>query len=60
MMLALRLIVGALLASAAICFVAAAVTGQEKYRRRGRSIFKWTIVALVVFFAVLTLEALRP
>ena len=45
-----------LLLAAAICFGIYAATGDMRYRRAGLATFKWTIVAAVVFFAVLIVQ----
>lgn len=45
-----------LLIAAGVSFAFYAGTGQEKYRRFGLVILKWTIIAAFGFFAVLILE----
>jgi hypothetical protein len=55
-MLALRWIVLGLLLGSAVCFALFAITGQERYKRYGLRILKWTLVGAFVFFGVLILE----
>ena len=57
-MLVVRWVVLVLLLAAAICFALFAATGQPRYKRIGLAITKWTIVAALVFFAVLIVENL--
>lgn len=57
-MLVFRWLMLLLLLAAAVCFAFYAGTGQAKYRRWGWVIFKWTLIAAFVFFAVLILERL--
>ncbi len=57
-MIALRVVVGLLLAAAAVCLVLAIVTGKPGYRRWGIAIFKWTVVAALGFFAMLVFQTL--
>ena len=45
-----------LLLAAAICFALFAFTGQPKYKRTGIAIFKWTLVATLVFFLILAFD----
>jgi hypothetical protein len=42
-----------LLLVAAVCFAFYAGTGQPRYRRWGLITLKWTIIAALLFFAVL-------
>ncbi|WP_197026499.1 hypothetical protein [Hylemonella gracilis] len=42
-----------LLLGAAVCFAFYAGTGQSRYRRWGLLTLKWTIIAALLFFAVL-------
>ncbi|EGI78469.1 hypothetical protein ACLBKS_01500 [Hylemonella sp. W303a] len=42
-----------LLMGAAVCFAFYAGTGQSRYRRWGLLTLKWTIIAALLFFAVL-------
>ena len=51
------LILLALLA-AALSFALYALTGQQRHRRRGGLILKWTLVAAFGFFAVLIAQRL--
>jgi hypothetical protein len=55
-MLLLRFAVFALLIGAGVCFAFYIGTGQQHYRSWGVKILKWTVVAALVFFGVLTLE----
>jgi len=48
-----RLVFGALLAAAAVCFAMYVGTREPRWRRRGSMILKWTLVAAFGFFAVL-------
>jgi hypothetical protein len=41
-----------------VCFAFYAATSQERYRRWGLVILKWTVLAALGFFAVLLLERL--
>jgi hypothetical protein len=47
-----------LLLLAGVCFAFYAATSQERYRRWGLVILKWTVLAALGFFAVLLLERL--
>lgn len=51
------LILLALLAAAA-SFALYVFTGDRRHRRRGGLIFRWTLFAAFVFFAVLAIERL--
>lgn len=55
-----RLLIGLLLFSAVVCFAFSIATGQPRWRRLGLIIMKWTLIAGLVFFAVLILERLSP
>lgn len=55
-MLFLRTVVLLMLGAGVACFGIYAVTGSMQYRRFGTRIVKWTIVAGLVFFAVLFVE----
>jgi len=44
------------LIASALCFAMYVGTGQVRWRARGVRILKWTVVAGLVFFAVLLLE----
>jgi hypothetical protein len=57
-MLVVRWAMLMLLLAAAVCFAFYAGTGQERYKRLGLVIFKWTLIAAFVFFAVLIFENL--
>ncbi|MBA3588734.1 hypothetical protein [Methylibium sp.] len=58
-MLALRYVVLLLLGAAVVCFALSITTGDVRWRRRGLVIFKWTVIAGLVFFGVLIVERLR-
>jgi hypothetical protein len=47
-----------LLIGAGICFALYAGTGQDRFKRWGLAVLKWTLVAAFAFFAVLFLEQL--
>ncbi len=47
-----------LLLTAAVLFAFYAGTGQVRYKRLGLVILKWTVIAAVVFFAVILIERL--
>lgn len=53
-----RVIVFLLLVAGLLCFAMYIGTGQPKWRALGIRIVKWTVVALLGFFAVLLLERL--
>lgn len=53
-----RVIVFLLLVAGLLCFAMYIGTGQPKWRVLGIRIVKWTVVALLGFFAVLLLERL--
>ena len=57
-MLLFRWLVLLLLLAAAVSFAFFAATGQPRYKRFGLVIVKWTVIAALVFFAVLILERL--
>ncbi|XAH24518.1 hypothetical protein AAFF27_04825 [Xylophilus sp. GW821-FHT01B05] len=57
-MLLVRSIVFLLLAASAVCFALFAATGQQRYKRLGLVILKWTIAAGLAFFAVLAFQRL--
>lgn len=48
-----RTVVLLLLLTVIVLFVFYAVTGQDRFKRRGLSILKWTLIAAFGFFAVL-------
>jgi len=58
MMVAFRIAFGLLLAAGVGCFLAYIVTRDERWRRRGIVIVKWTLIAAFGFFAVLIAERL--
>jgi VIT1/CCC1 family predicted Fe2+/Mn2+ transporter len=45
-----------LLIAVAVLFACYAFTGQERFKRRGLQLLKWSLVAAFGFFAVLGLE----
>jgi hypothetical protein len=53
-----RWVVLVLLVAAAVCFALFAATGEQRYKRIGLVITKWTVGAALVFFAVLIVENL--
>jgi hypothetical protein len=55
-MLIFRWLALLLLLTAAVSFAFYAGTGQAKYKRFGLVILKWTVIAAVVFFAVLFVD----
>jgi hypothetical protein len=57
-MLLFRLVFGLLLLASAVCFAMYISTKAPLWRRRGALLLKWTLIAAVVFFGVLTLERL--
>lgn len=57
-MLIVRWLALLLLLAAAVCFGLYAGTGQARYKQWGLVIFKWTIIAAVVFFAVVLVDRL--
>ncbi|MCB1979111.1 MAG: hypothetical protein KDF25_07085 [Burkholderiaceae bacterium] len=57
-MLIARTLVFLLLLSSALFFAVYAATGQVRYRRLGLVILKWTVIAGLVFFAVLFITRL--
>ena len=52
-MMVVRSLIFMLLGASALSFVLYLITGQIKYRRWGFALFKWTMLAIVVFFGVL-------
>ena len=52
-MMVVRILIFMLLGASALSFVLFLITGQIKYRRWGFALFKWTMLAIVVFFGVL-------
>lgn len=57
-MLIARTLVFLLLLSSALFFAVYAATGQARYRRLGLVILKWTVIAGLVFFAVIFITRL--
>jgi len=55
-MLLIRWLILLLLIGAGVCFAFYMGTGQIRYRRWGLIIFKWTLLAGAIFFAVLILQ----
>jgi hypothetical protein len=49
-MVVARLLVLALLVPALLCFALYAFTGNERFKRYGVRLVRWTMIALVVFF----------
>jgi len=52
-MMVVRILIFLLLGASALSFLLYLITGQPKYRRWGFAIFKWTLLAIAVFFGVL-------
>lgn len=57
-MLIFRWAVLLLLLAAGVSFAFFATTGQQRYKRFGLVIVKWTVIAASMFFLVLILERL--
>ena len=57
-MLIVRWVILLLLLAAAVFFAFFAATGQQRYKRWGLAIVKWTLAAAAVFFAVLIVQQL--
>ena len=57
-MILLRAVVLLMLGLGVACFAVYAVTGSLQYRRVGVRLVKWTVVAGLLFFAVLIAERL--
>lgn len=55
-MLIFRWLVGLLLVAGLVCFALYIATGEQRYRRLGILLVKWTVIAGLGFFAVLILE----
>ncbi len=55
-MLVFRWLILLFLLAAIGCFVVFAVTGQQRFKRYGLIILKWTLLAAFGFFAVLIVE----
>lgn len=58
MMIVFRLLFGGLLVAGLVCFAFYIATGDQRWRRYGLVIVKWTVVAGLGFFAVIALERL--
>jgi hypothetical protein len=57
-MLLFRWLILLALLGAAVCFMFYAGTGQQRFKRFGLTLLKWTLIAAFGFFAVLILERL--
>lgn len=57
-MLIFRWAVLLLLLAAGVSFAFFAATGQQRYKRFGLVVVKWTVIAASMFFLVLILERL--
>ncbi|MES3016067.1 MAG: hypothetical protein V4750_20365 [Pseudomonadota bacterium] len=55
-MLFFRWVVGLLLVAGLVCFAMYIATGEQRFRRLGILLVKWTVIAGLGFFAVLILE----
>ena len=55
-MLFFRWVVGLPLVAGLVCFAMYIATGEQRYRRLGILLVKWTVIAGLGFFAVLILE----
>ena len=55
-MLIARWLFGLLLVAGLVCFALYIATGEQRYRRLGILLVKWTVIAGLGFFAVLILE----
>ena len=55
-MAVLRIVFGLLLLASLVCFAMYVGTRAPVWRTRGVRLLKWTLVAAVVFFAVLAVE----
>ena len=53
-----RVAIFLLLFASGLSFLLYALTSQIRYKRTGLAILKWTVVAAVVFFAVLIADRL--
>lgn len=52
----LRIVFFLLLVGAGISFVCFVVTGQTRYKVYGLRVLRWTVIAALVFFAVLFVQ----
>jgi len=59
-MVIFRLVFGALLLAALLCFAMYIGTQQPVWKQRGLIVLKWTVLAGLGFFAVIALERLTP
>jgi hypothetical protein len=57
-MMFVRVLMFLLLGGAAVCFGYYIATGQERFKRLGLIILKWTVFAALAFFAVLIVTRL--
>ncbi|MEY3123525.1 MAG: hypothetical protein RLZZ573_45 [Pseudomonadota bacterium] len=57
-MLLFRWLILLLLLGAVVSFVFYVGTGQDRFKRYGLVILKWTVLSALAFFAVLVLERL--
>ena len=55
-----RLVFGALLLAALLCFALYIGTQQAVWKQRGMVVLKWTVLAGLGFFGVIALERLTP
>jgi len=55
-----RLVFGALLLAALLCFALYIGTQQAVWKERGMVVLKWTVLAGLGFFGVIALERLTP
>lgn len=53
-----RILMFLLLGGAAVCFAYYIATGQERFKRLGLVILKWTVFAALGFFGVLIVSQL--
>ena len=58
-MIFIRWLVPLMLLVSAGFFAASVLTGELRHRRTGLVLLKWTVVAALVFFAVLVIDRLR-
>ena len=55
-MMVARILIFLLLGAAAVCFGYYIATGQERYKRLGLIILKWTVFAALGFFGLLIIS----
>lgn len=53
-----RFVVLLIALSAVVYFVLFALTGQQRFKRSGIAVLKWSVAAAVIFFVVLIAERL--